>query len=209
MFYAAAALSPATCGTRLEAVAARRAAERSRCSRRGARPRPSPLVTQVHFPIDRAGVIGAAGARRASSTLVPERRQARDARARPERHARLLAAGGRARRRRRSTSEGFYPMGDAGAARRRRRRPARGVVFDGRMAENFKLVDRHLGPRRRRSASRSIAACAPLVAGRRDHRPRSRRGRPLVFPSLAPRGLCRCAPTRADALIAEPAVRRR
>ena len=40
--------------------------------------------------------------------------------------------------------EGYYRIGDAGylvdAAR-----PERGVVFDGRVAEDFKLTQRHLG----------------------------------------------------------------
>ena len=57
IFYAAAALSPADVGAARGGRAATRGAP-SRCSRRGARPRRRRWSTQVHFPIDRAGVIG-------------------------------------------------------------------------------------------------------------------------------------------------------
>ena len=51
----------------------------------------APLATSVHFPMERAGVIGlpVAGC---ELKLVPAARQARGARARPERHAGLLQA---------------------------------------------------------------------------------------------------------------------
>ena len=110
------------------------------------------------------------------------RRQARSARARPERHARLLAPAGHDRagvRRRRLLS-----------ARRRRdfvdpaRPRTRASIFDGRIAEDFKLSTGtwvSVGPLR----ARIIAACDPLCAGRRGHRPQPRRDRLLIFPRLA------------------------
>jgi len=58
--------------------------------------------------------------------------------------------------------EGFLPTGDAGRLEDPRE-PARGVVFDGRLAENFKLSSGTwvaVGELR----VRAIAACAPLVA---------------------------------------------
>ena len=78
----------------------------------------SPLATSVHFPMERAGVIGlpVAGC---ELKLVPGRRQARGPRARAERHARLLQAArpdrGRVRRGR------LLPHRRRGEARRARR----------------------------------------------------------------------------------------
>ena len=70
--------------------------------------------------------------------------------------------------------EGYYRTGDAlrfvDPAD-----PQQGFEFDGRIAEDFKLVTGtwvSVGPLR----ARIIAAGAPLRAGRRDHRPRPRRG---------------------------------
>ena len=57
---------------------------------------------------------------------------------------------------------GFYPMGDAGRLADPDV-PAKGVVFDGRTAENFKLASGtwvHVGELR----IALIAACSPLVA---------------------------------------------
>jgi feruloyl-CoA synthase len=57
---------------------------------------------------------------------------------------------------------GFYPMGDAGRLADPEV-PERGVVFDGRTAENFKLASAtwvHVGELR----VALIAACSPLVA---------------------------------------------
>ena len=53
--------------------------------------------------------------------------------------------------------EGFYRIGDA-VPFRRPADPARGLVFDGRVAEDFKLLDRHVGQRRRAVRVRLIAA---------------------------------------------------
>jgi feruloyl-CoA synthase len=158
VFYAAAALSPAT-WDRLAAVARRADANIAMVSAWGST-ETAPLVTQVHFAIDRAGVIG-----------LPA----------PGHELAFAPSGDKLEMRVRGPSItpgywrpggeiepapadelGFYPMGDAGrladdAA------PERGVVFDGRTAENFKLATGtwvHVGELR----IALIAACSPLVA---------------------------------------------
>ena len=93
-------------------------------------------VHMVHFPIDRPGIIGMP-VPGVELKLEPSGRQARDAGARAERHAGLLEAS-RSAPRRPSTRRGFSspatPVRFADP-----RDPAKGVVFDGRIAENFKL----------------------------------------------------------------------
>jgi feruloyl-CoA synthase len=161
LFYAAAALSQST-WTRLEEVSRRTRGGKITMVSAWGSTETSPLVTQVHFAIDRAGVIGlpapgcelafvptgAAGdkleMRVKGPNVAPGYWRAEGAFepiARDER--------------------GFYPMGDAGrladdAA------PASGVVFDGRTAENFKLASGtwvHVGELR----IAVVGACAPLL----------------------------------------------
>src|SRR5262249_1335635 len=120
----------------------------------------APLATSVHFPIPRAGVIG----------LPP-----------PGCALRLAPREGRLELRVRGPNvtpgawqrgggvepaalddEGFLPTGDAGRLEDPAH-PDKGVVFDGRLAENFKLSSGTwvaVGELR----VRAIAACAPLVA---------------------------------------------
>ncbi len=171
LFYAAAAL-PQSTWERLERLAARHRASRAEkvpfVSAWGST-ETSPLVTSVHFAIERAGVIGlpAPGCELA---LVP-----------------APASGGRREMRVRGPNvtpgywergggvrpialddEGFLPTGDAGRLEDERA-PERGVVFDGRTAENFKLSSGTwvaVGELR----VRVITACAPhlqdaVVAG--------------------------------------------
>jgi feruloyl-CoA synthase len=120
----------------------------------------SPLVTQVHFHIDRAGVIGlpAPGLELAFAPSGDKlEMRVRGASVTP---GYWLAGGGIEPAP--SDELGFYPMGDAGrladdAA------PEAGVIFDGRTAENFKLSSGtwvHVGELR----IALIAACSPLVA---------------------------------------------
>jgi feruloyl-CoA synthase len=91
--------------------------------------------------------------------LVPDRRQAGGALPRPERHARLLA---RARADAECfDAEGFYCSGDA-AKPMDPADPGRGFMFDGRIAEDFKLTTGtfvSVGPLR----AKIIAAGDPLV----------------------------------------------
>ena len=158
VFYAAAALSPST-WDRLAAVARRAGAEVAMVSAWGST-ETAPLVTQVHFPIDRAGVIGlpAPGLELA---FVPAGDKLELRVRGPNVTPGYWRPGG--------TLEpapadelGFYPMGDAGRLADEAA-PERGVVFDGRLAENFKLSSGtwvHVGELR----VALIAACAPLVA---------------------------------------------
>ena len=122
----------------------------------------APLVTSVHFPIDRAGVIGLP-APGVELKLVPAPGQARSSRcacaARTSRPATGSAGG--ACDPIALDDEGFLPTGDAGRLEDDGA-PARGVVFDGRTAENFKLTSGTwvaVGELR----VRAITACAPLV----------------------------------------------
>ena len=148
----------------------------------------SPLATAVHFPIDAAPASSACRRPGAELKLVPQRRQARDARARPERHARLLAAA------RRSTAaafddEGFYRIGDAGAVRRPGRCRRAASSSTAALAENFKLSTGHLGARRR-------------AARRRHRRLRAAHRRTPSSPATtATRSACSSSP------ISRPAVR--
>jgi feruloyl-CoA synthase len=119
----------------------------------------SPMATTVHFPIERAGVIG-----------LPA----------PGVAVKLAPVGDRLELRVRGPNvtpgcwtpgggiepvaldgEGFLPMGDAGKLADARE-PARGLVFDGRIAENFKLSS---GTWVAVGALRvgCIAACDPLL----------------------------------------------
>jgi feruloyl-CoA synthase len=158
VFYAAAALSPAT-WDRLAAVARKAGANIAMVSAWGST-ETAPLVTQVHFAIDRAGVIG-----------LPA----------PGHDLAFAPSGDKLEMRVRGPSVtpgywrpggeiepapadelGFYPMGDAGRLADDTA-PERGVVFDGRTAENFKLATGtwvHVGELR----IALIAACSPLVA---------------------------------------------
>ena len=56
--------------------------------------------------------------------------------------------------------EGFYRTGDA-AGSSTRGDPAQGLMFDGRLAEDFKLHDRHLG--HRRAAAHGLVSAAGVL----------------------------------------------
>jgi feruloyl-CoA synthase len=164
-------------------------------------------VTSVHFPIDRAGVIGIPAP--GCELLMQPNGDKLEMRVRgpnvtpgyfkrPDLGAEAFDA------------EGFYMIGDAG----RLADPddaARGVVFDGRIAEDFKLLSGawvHVGALR----LRAIAALAPvaqdIVVTGHD---RQEVGL-LIFPSLAGCvGLCPDRPneTPLAALTADARVRQR
>jgi feruloyl-CoA synthase len=160
LFYAAAALSQPT-WERLEEVSRRaRGAKIAMVSAWGST-ETSPLVTQVHFPIDRAGVIGlpAPGCELAfvpggSGDKLEMRVKG------PNVSPGYWRAGGGIEPSARD-ERGFYPMGDAGRLADDTA-PERGVVFDGRTAENFKLSSGtwvHVGELR----IAVLGACAPLL----------------------------------------------
>jgi feruloyl-CoA synthase len=158
VFYAAAALSPAT-WDRLAAVAARAGANPAMVSAWGST-ETSPLVTQVHFPIDRAGVIGLPAPGLALAFAPSGDKLEMRVRGPSVTPGYWLPGG--AIEPAPVDELGFYPMGDAGRLADDDH-PERGVVFDGRTAENFKLASGtwvHVGELR----IALIAACSPLVA---------------------------------------------
>ena len=156
MFYAAAALSPAT-WQRLAAVAGDR--DVAMTSAWGST-ETSPLVTQVCFPIERAGVIGVP-VPGVELAFVPSGDKLEMRVRGPNVSPGYLRAGGEIEPL--PLDElGFYPMGDAGRLADARDTNA-GVVFDGRTSENFKLASGtwvHVGEVR----IALIAACSPCIA---------------------------------------------
>ncbi|HEX6836630.1 MAG TPA: feruloyl-CoA synthase, partial [Polyangia bacterium] len=163
VFYAAAAL-PDALWRRLEAVSVQARGDKVTMVSAWGSTETSPLCTLVHFPVDdrpgRAGVIG-----------LPA----------PGVSLKLAPTGGRHELRVRGPNvtpgywergggvrplalddEGYLPMGDAGKLADAAE-PARGVVFDGRLAENFKLSS---GTWVAVGALRvgCVAACDPLVS---------------------------------------------
>jgi feruloyl-CoA synthase len=156
MFYAAAALSPAT-WQRLAATAGGR--DVTMTSAWGST-ETSPLVTQVSFPNARAGVIGVPipGVELA---FVPSGDKLEMRVRGPNLSPGYLLPGG-AIEPLPLDEHGFYPMGDAGMLADAGDAAA-GVVFDGRTSENFKLASGtwvHVGAVR----LALVAACSPHLA---------------------------------------------
>jgi feruloyl-CoA synthase len=157
LFYAAAAL-PQNLWERIEALAlAEKGGGLAMLSAWGST-ETSPLATQVHFPMERAGVIGlpVAGC---ELKLVPAAGKlevrVRGANVTPGYYKRddLTRAA--------FDEEGFYRIGDA-VKFADPDEPAQGIVFDGRVAEDFKLSTGtwvHVGAVR----VRLIAAGNPLI----------------------------------------------
>jgi feruloyl-CoA synthase len=119
----------------------------------------SPLITQVHFAIDRAGVIGVP-APGCELAFVPSGHKLEMRVKGPNVTPGMWKRGGGIAPL--ATDErGFYAMGDAGKLADPEG-PSRGVIFDGRTAENFKLASGtwvHVGELR----IAALSACAPLV----------------------------------------------
>jgi feruloyl-CoA synthase len=159
VFYAAAAL-PDALWRRLEAVSLLARGEKATMVSAWGSTETSPLVTQVHFPIDRAGVIGLP-APGVSLKLAPVGDRLELRVRGPNVTPGYWSPGGVVQPPA-LDDEGYLPMGDAGKLFDERE-PARGVVFDGRLAENFKLSS---GTWVAVGALRvgCIAACDPLVA---------------------------------------------
>jgi feruloyl-CoA synthase len=157
IFYAGAAL-PQDIWTRLETVAARTISERIPMTSSWGTTETAPLATAAHFIIDRAGVIGLP-VPGVELKLVPSGSKL-EVRVRgpnitpgywkrPELNAAAF------------DEDGFYKPGDAvrlaDAAD-----PAKGIVFDGRLAEDFKLTTGtwvHVGALR----VGLLAACSPAL----------------------------------------------
>ena len=161
LFYAAAALSSAT-WKRLEAVAARAGRAVAMTSAWGST-ETSPLVTQVCFPLHRAGVIGVP-VPGVELAFVPSGDKLELRVRGPNVTPGYLRPGGELEPLP-LDEHGFYPMGDAGriADPVAADPPSTGVVFEGRTSENFKLTSGtwvHVGEVR----LALIAACSPHVA---------------------------------------------
>jgi feruloyl-CoA synthase len=135
IFYAAAAL-PQNLWERLEALSVAARGEKVVMTSAWGATETAPMVTAVHFPIDRAGVIG-----------IPA----------PGSELKMLPNAGKLEMRVRGPNvtpgyyrrddltreafdaDGFYKIGDAGRLADPDD-PAKGILFDGRVAEDFKLL---------------------------------------------------------------------
>jgi feruloyl-CoA synthase len=157
IFYAGAALPP-DLWARLEALSIRTLGQRVIMTSSWGSTETAPLATAAHFPIERAGVIG-----------VPV----------PGVQLKFVPSGGKLEIRVKGPNvtpgyignaeqtqkafdeDGFYRIGDA-AKLADEAAPAKGVVFDGRIAEDFKLTTGtwvHVGGVR----VAALAACSPLL----------------------------------------------
>ena len=210
LFYAAAAL-PQSSWKRLEAVAERAGGPGVTFLSAWGSTETAPMATSVHFTIERAGVIGLPAPGSDLKLAAPDDDAERmELRVRgPNVTPGCWERGGTI------TpvvldADGFLPTGDAGRLEDPLA-PERGVVFDGRIAENFKLSsgtwvcvgDVRLGV---------IAACAPLVQDAVITGHDQRFVGALLFPNLA---ACRAlggdpgGATAAGDLLALPIVRDR
>ena len=157
LFYAAAAL-PQTLWEQLEELSIASRGERVRMLSAWGSTETAPMATTVHFTIEQAGVIG-----------LPA----------PGTEIKLAPVGAKMELRVKGPNvtpgywrqpeltetafddDGFFRMGDAGKLVDADE-PAKGLVFDGRIAENFKLLSGtwvHAGDLR----VAAIAACAPVI----------------------------------------------
>jgi feruloyl-CoA synthase len=157
IFYAAASL-PHPLWERLEALSMRARGEQVLMFSAWGSTETAPMATAVHFPIERAGVIGlpAPGTEiKFAPTLGKHELRVKGPNVTPGYWKRpdLTAAA--------FDEEGFFRMGDAGRLLDPEA-PERGIVFDGRIAEDFKLASAtwvHVGALR----TAVVAAAAPIV----------------------------------------------
>ncbi len=157
IFYAAAAL-PQHLWEKLERLAVEATGRRVVMLAAWGSTETAPCATQIHFPIERAGIIGLPVPGTAIklapvSGKLEIRVQGPNVTPgywrRPELEAEML------------DEDGFLETGDA-VRLADPRDPSQGIVFDGRLAENFKLTSGtwvHVGELR----LEVIAACAPVV----------------------------------------------
>ncbi len=204
IFYAAAALPP-NLWRRMEAVAASARGERIPMSSAWGATETAPMATAVHFRIEKAGVMGLPAPGTAIK-MVPSgdklELRVKGPNVTPGYYKRDDLT------RMAFDEEGYYLIGDAGRLDDPDD-PAAGIVFDGRVAEDFKLTSGtwvHVGALR----VAAIAAGAPVI----QDAVVTGDGRDaiglLVFPSLAGcRSLCPDAGAQAPLadLIARAAVR--
>jgi len=204
LFYAGAAL-PQSLWERLEALSLKTTGRKVAMVSGWGTTETAPMATVVHYAIERAGNIGLP-APGTEAKLVPQgdklELRVRGPNITPGYWKRPDLT------REAFDEEGFYRPGDA-ARLADPAEPARGILFDGRIGENFKLTSGtwvSVGSLR----VALIAACAPVIEDcvicghDRDAIAI------LVFPSLAGcRGLCPDLPADAplSALIAAPTVR--
>ncbi len=204
IFYAGAAL-PQSLWERLEALSASARGVRVPMVSAWGSTETSPLITSVHFPLERAGVIGLP-APGCAVKMVPNGEKQELRIKGPNitpgywRRDDLTAQA--------FDADGWYCIGDAGRLEDPDR-PERGIVFDGRVAEDFKLLSGtwvHAGVLR----VTAIAAGAPVIqdAVVTGH-DREEVGL-LVFPNPAGcRTLCPEAGDDLEALVRCPAVHER
>jgi feruloyl-CoA synthase len=218
LFYAAAAL-PQNLWQALERLSMAAAGRRVAMLSAWGSTETAPTATSVHFPIRRAGVIGLpvpgteiklvpAGGKLELRVRGPNVTPGYWRR--PDRPAESAAAAARGLAAEVFDEDGFLKTGDAGKLADPRD-PSRGLVFDGRLAEDFKLSSGtwvHVGELR----TLAIAAGAPVI----QEAVVTGHDRPeiglLVFPSLAGcRSLCSGTPPDEplEELIRRPEVRRR
>src|SRR5260370_31085841 len=152
----------------------------------------APTATSVHFPIRRAGVIGLpvpgteikltpAGGKLELRVRGPNVTPGYWRR--PDRPAESVAAAARGLAAEVFDEDGFLKTGDAGKLADPRN-PSRGLVFDGRLAEDFKLTSGtwvHVGELRTAAITAAAPVAQDVVVTGHD---RPAVG-PLVFPTPA------------------------
>ena len=191
IFYAAAAL-PQNLWQRLEALSIQERGERVVMVSAWGSTETAPMVTTVHFPIERAGVIGLPGPG-SELKMVPcankMELRVRGPNVTPgywKRDDLTRAA---------FDEEGFYMIGDAGRFADPDA-PVKGVVFDGRIAEDFKQMSGtwvHTGNLRVSALSELAPVAQDIVVTGHD---RDEIGF-LVFPNIAAcRALCSDLPAQ-------------
>jgi feruloyl-CoA synthase len=185
IFYAAAAL-PQNLWERLEQLSIQERGERVVMVSAWGATETSPMITTVHFPIERAGVIGLP-APGSEIKMIPSatkmEMRVRGPNVTPgywKRDDLTRAA---------FDEEGFYMIGDAGRFADPDD-PAKGIEFDGRIAEDFKLMSGtwvHVGSLRVKALGALAPVAQDIVVAGHD---REEIGF-LVFPNVAAcRALC-------------------
>ncbi len=157
IFYAGAALPP-DLWARLEALSIRTLGQRVVMTSSWGSTETSPLATAAHYPIERAGVIGVP-VPGVQLKFVPSGSKLEIRVKGPNVTPGYI--GNDEQTKKAFDEDGFYCIGDA-AKLADERDPARGVIFDGRTAEDFKLTTGtwvHVGGVR----VAAIAACSPLL----------------------------------------------
>lgn len=157
IFYAGAALPP-DLWARLEALSIRTLGQRVIMTSSWGSTETSPLATAAHYPIERAGVIGVP-VPGVQLKFVPSGSKLEIRVKGPNVTPGYI--GNDEQTKKAFDEDGFYCIGDA-AKLADENDPARGVIFDGRTAEDFKLTTGtwvHVGGVR----VAAIAACSPLL----------------------------------------------